>query len=86
MLDEPLWTVDDVACFLAVSTKTVRAWQYSHRMPFLKIGGTIRFVPAQVQRWALGLSVPVPADSSMSHGEHRLEAVRRFPRQAGVGR
>lgn len=82
MLDEPLWTVQEVACFLAVSSKTVRAWQYAHRIPFLKIGGTVRFVPQQVQHWALGLSVLAPGDNSSSYGERRLEACRRFPRIA----
>lgn len=57
MLDEPLWTVREAARFLSVSTKTVRAWQYSRCMPFLKIGGTVRFVPADIRRWALELSV-----------------------------
>ena len=57
MLDEPLWTAQEAARFLSVSTKTVRAWQYAHCMPFLKIGGTVRFVPADIRRWALALSV-----------------------------
>jgi excisionase family DNA binding protein len=84
MLDEPLWTVREVACFLGVSTKTVRAWQYAHRMPFLKIGGTIRFVPEQVQRWALDPSAVAPGDNSFSHSERKLRTLRRLPRQGGA--
>ena len=50
--DEPLWTVDDVGRFLGVATKTVRGWQLAGRLPHLKIGGTVRFVPEEVRRWA----------------------------------
>lgn len=52
MRDEPLWTADDVARFLSVSATTVRAWQQAHRLPFIKIGGTVRFVPEDIRRWA----------------------------------
>ena len=57
MLDEPLWNAQEAARFLSVSTKTIRSWQYAHCMPFLKIGGTVRFVPADIRRWALERSV-----------------------------
>ncbi|MDQ3573451.1 MAG: helix-turn-helix domain-containing protein [Actinomycetota bacterium] len=51
MLVEPLWTTGDVARFLSVSQATVRSWQQGHRIPFLKIGGTIRFVPEEIRGW-----------------------------------
>jgi excisionase family DNA binding protein len=47
-----LWTVADVAEYLAVTERTVRAWQTEHRLPFLKIGGVIRFRPPDVISWA----------------------------------
>lgn len=57
MGEEPLWTVTDVAQFLSVTTKTVRAWQLEHKLPFLKIGGTVRFVPAEIRTWATNHAV-----------------------------
>ncbi|MGH9179749.1 MAG: helix-turn-helix domain-containing protein [Acidimicrobiales bacterium] len=41
-----------MARFLTVSERTVRAWQQGRRIPFLKIGGTIRFVPDEIRNWA----------------------------------
>lgn len=52
MSDERLWTVKDVAAFLTVTPKTVRYWQTQCHLPFLKIGGTIRFLPEEVRQWA----------------------------------
>ncbi len=52
MRAEPLWTTEGVAQFLSISERTVRAWQQGHRLPYLKIGGTIRFVPEEIRRWA----------------------------------
>lgn len=52
---EPLWTVADVAdvaAYLVVSERTIRTWQYSQRLPYLKIGGTVRFRRAEVLAWA----------------------------------
>jgi excisionase family DNA binding protein len=83
MLDEPLWTVQEAAKFLSVSTKTVRAWQYAHGMPFLKIGGTVRFVPADIRRWALKLSVvPSTAVDLAPAARRRPEPRRAFARLA----
>ena len=64
MLAEPFWTVHDAARFLAVSTKTVRAWQYTRRMPFLKIGGTVRFVPEELREWAINCAVVARCDGN----------------------
>ena len=52
MPPERLWTVAQVAEYLAVTERTVRAWQIEHRLPFLKIGGVVRFRPADVVSWA----------------------------------
>ncbi len=52
MPPERLWTVADVAEYLAVTERTVRAWQTEHRLPFLKIGGVVRFRTADVIAWA----------------------------------
>lgn len=58
MRAEPLWTTEDVARFLSISERTVRSWQQGHRLPYLKIGGTIRFVPEEIRSWAQSLTVP----------------------------
>jgi excisionase family DNA binding protein len=54
MQPDRLWTVRDVAGYLAVTERTVRAWQTEHRLPFLKIGGIVRFRPADVISWTDG--------------------------------
>ena len=56
---EPLWTVADVAEYLAVTDRTVRAWQTEHRLPFLKIGGVVCFQPVDVIAWAGRFTEPV---------------------------
>lgn len=50
LVDEPLWTAEDVALYLRVSEATVRSWQQGRRLPFVKIGGTVRFVPAEIRQ------------------------------------
>lgn len=61
MDDEPLWTVRRTAHYLSVSETTVRGWQRAHLIPFLKIGGAIRFVPEEIYQWAAHRAV-VPRD------------------------
>lgn len=51
MPPERLWTVADVAEYLGVTERTVRTWQHSQRLPYLKIGGTVRFRPSDVRTW-----------------------------------
>ena len=50
MQDEPLWTTADVARYLNVSQTTVRTWQLGRKLPFIKIGGTVRFVPREMRQ------------------------------------
>ena len=52
MRPESLWSVADVAEYLGVTERTVRTWQRRHRLPYLKIGGTVRFRPMDVVGWA----------------------------------
>ena len=55
---ESLWDANDVAAYLKVS----RSWVYQHAaaglMPYLKIGGLLRFSPSAVRAWA---SAPHPS-------------------------
>jgi hypothetical protein len=54
---EPLWTVEDVARFLGMSVRWVReqagAPEGPDRIPLIRLGGRVRFEPAQVRAWAL---------------------------------
>lgn len=43
-----LMTVAEVAQLLRVSTMSVRRLQYQRRLPFLKIGGSVRFLKRDV--------------------------------------
>jgi excisionase family DNA binding protein len=52
MPPEPLWTVAEVARHLGVTDRTIRSWMVARRLPYLKIGGTVRFQQTQVAEWA----------------------------------
>ena len=56
--EESLWDANDVAAYLKVS----RSWVYQHAaaglMPYLKIGGLLRFSPSAVRSWSLESSSP----------------------------
>jgi excisionase family DNA binding protein len=54
MPPEKLWTVADVADYLGVTARTVRNWQQCNRLPYLKIGGTVRFRHSDVIAWVDG--------------------------------
>lgn len=56
MPPEKLWTVADVAEYLGVTERTIRTWQQTHKLPYLKIGGTVRFRRIDVERWAEGFA------------------------------
>ena len=43
-----LWTTEDVAREIQISTRCVANWRTSRRLPFLKIGRSVRFVPEKV--------------------------------------
>ncbi len=51
---ETLWDAKDVARYLKVS----RSWVYQKAeaglLPYLKVGGLVRFVPERVREFALG--------------------------------
>ncbi len=54
---EPLWTVEAVASFTGMSVRWVRAQAAApaspDRIPLIRLGGRVRFVPEQVRAWAL---------------------------------
>jgi excisionase family DNA binding protein len=55
---ETLWDARDVATYLKVS----RSWVYQKAeaglLPYLKVGGLVRFVPEQVRQFVLGSGGP----------------------------
>jgi excisionase family DNA binding protein len=46
-----LITVQDAAKFLAVSTSTLYGWVCQRRIPFVKVGGALRFELAELQKF-----------------------------------
>jgi excisionase family DNA binding protein len=60
---DPLWTVEDVAEFLGVAPKTVRKWQLSGVLPFVKLGGKlVRFQSDAIRAWVDDHAVVSEAD------------------------
>ncbi|MFY3743996.1 helix-turn-helix domain-containing protein [Anaeromyxobacter sp. Red801] len=55
---ETLWDARDVARYLKVS----RSWVYQKAeaglLPYLKVGGLVRFVPERIRAFALGSGTP----------------------------
>jgi excisionase family DNA binding protein len=47
--DEDLWTTEHVAKYLHVSLKTVFNLRKKKGMPFVKVGGAVRFVPQEIK-------------------------------------
>ena len=52
--DDELWTVEDAARYLKVSTKIVRREAAAGRLPGRKIGREWRFTRAGLRAWATG--------------------------------
>jgi excisionase family DNA binding protein len=50
-IDDQLWTVSELARFLGLHTKTVYSWVEQGLVPHYKIGGRVRFDPAEVAQW-----------------------------------
>ena len=46
-----LWTVRDVASYLQVNKNTVYEWVAQRRLPCIRMGGRLRFDPADITRW-----------------------------------
>jgi excisionase family DNA binding protein len=46
-----LITVQDAAKFLAISKSTLYGWVYQRRIPFVKVGGALRFELAELQKY-----------------------------------
>lgn len=63
---EALWTVREAAAFLRLGRNTVYDWAASGKLPSLRLGSRIRFLPSALRRW---LAVQGRSDpESVSHG------------------
>lgn len=52
-----LWTVDEAAAFLHISSGTLYHWVSQRRIPSIHFGSRcLRFDPQQVKQWALAKS------------------------------
>ena len=49
ILAKPWWSKSDVARVFDVSLKTVFNWQRRRWIPYVRIGGTVRFDPVEVK-------------------------------------
>ena len=49
---ERLLKVEEVAKILNVGIGTIRHWVWEGSIPFIKIGGSIRFRSSQIESWA----------------------------------
>ena len=61
--DDPrLWTPRDLSRFLGVSEPVLGQWRYKRLgPPFVKCGGAVRYVPADVEAWLeMYTTVPLP--------------------------
>lgn len=85
MEDEPLWTVRRTARYLAVSETTLRSWQQAHLLPFLKIGGSIRFVPEEIRHWVFTRAV-APREGAPLCAQSASRRIQPPPRTLKEGR
>jgi excisionase family DNA binding protein len=70
--DESLWTATDVALYLKVS----RSWVYhraeSGELPYVRVGGLIRFQPSAIRAYAKQAATPAPRARSLTASIHAL--------------
>ena len=49
--NEALWTVREAAAFLKLGRNTVYEWAASGKLPSLRLGSRVRFLPSALRRW-----------------------------------
>jgi len=49
--NEALWTVREAAAFLRLGRNTVYEWAASGKLPSVRLGSRIRFLPSALRRW-----------------------------------
>lgn len=48
---DPLLTAKELSEILKVSPRTIREWTRKNMIPYMKLGGTIRFNERQIETW-----------------------------------
>ena len=76
---EPLWTVREAANFLRLGRNTVYEWAASGKLPSLRLGSRIRFLPRVLRRWAAVQEVEATA---LVAGVRRLVKLAGGPQEA----
>ena len=61
---EPLWDANDVAHHLKCARKTVYNMAEEGRLPCVRIGGLLRFVPEKIRAVGNG-DIPVPGSAQV---------------------
>lgn len=56
---QPLWDVKQAATRCALSEAYIYRLVAERRIPFVKIGGALRFKPAEIESWLEAKSTPV---------------------------
>jgi excisionase family DNA binding protein len=51
MTTEPLWTVQDVARFISMSTSWVYKEAEAGRLPCIRLGAALRFYPEEIRQF-----------------------------------
>jgi len=46
-----LWTTEEVAKYLNLSPRTIEAKVYKNEIPFVKLGGAVRFRKQDIDKW-----------------------------------
>ncbi len=62
-------TVSEVAQLLNVAEKTVRKYVWERTIPYVKIGGNVRFSQQKIQEWISEREVPTYAQ--IQYGRNR---------------
>jgi len=51
LFDNQLMTIKDLSKFLKVPEPTIRDWKYKKKIPFLKLGRSLRFSFPDISKW-----------------------------------
>lgn len=57
LLNHPLLTINEVAKLLGVTTQRIRYEVFQKRIPYIKLGASLRFSRTEIENWIEELSV-----------------------------
>jgi excisionase family DNA binding protein len=76
-MDMELLNVEEAAAFLKVAVKTIYTMTSKQVIPFVKIGGSVRFVRADLEAWVAGKAVPLGGEDERTEGGSGRRSVRK---------